>query len=171
MALRSGYYGVKKSVLRAIEGLSGAKIIKTIGNGLKLTNAGTLSVDIDTNTMKFINGKLSVESAGGIAYELEKHKVGTINGMSYYTQLIPFYLEGTSAPDWSQSGGAWVNRNFNAGDIDLIIKASVVSENASGDYTMASGTIAFNNSSGVWTLNFGTSYNTYIMIDYAHKEV
>lgn len=59
MALKAGYYGVKRSVLRVIEGLAGSKIIKSIGNGLKLTNAGTLSVDIDTDTMEFKNGKLS----------------------------------------------------------------------------------------------------------------
>lgn len=63
MALKAGYYGVKKSLFNIIKGLSGAKIIKTIGNGLKLTNAGALSVDIDINTMEFKAGKLS--SKGG----------------------------------------------------------------------------------------------------------
>ena len=64
MALRAGYYGVKKSMLAAISSLAGAKIIKTIGNGLNLSNAGTLKVDIDADTMEFINGKLAVKSAG-----------------------------------------------------------------------------------------------------------
>lgn len=64
MALRAGYYGVKKSILDAISGLSGAKIIKTIGDGLKLTAAGKLSCDIDTTTMEFKNGKLASKGSG-----------------------------------------------------------------------------------------------------------
>lgn len=64
MALRAGYYGVKKSVLNVINGLSGAKIIKTIGDGLKLTAAGKLSCDIDSETMEFKNGKLSSKGSG-----------------------------------------------------------------------------------------------------------
>ena len=68
MALRAGYYGVKKSVLAALSNLSGAKIIKSIGDGLKLTSAGKLSCDIDTNTMEFKSGKLA--SKGGGKYDL-----------------------------------------------------------------------------------------------------
>lgn len=61
MALRAGYYGIKKNVLSAISGLSGAKIIKTIGDGLKLTAAGKLSCDIDTDSMMFKSGKLAAK--------------------------------------------------------------------------------------------------------------
>ena len=68
MALRAGYYGIKKSVLAAISNLSGAKIIKSIGDGLKLTSAGKLSCDIDTNTMEFKAGKLSAK--GGFTKDL-----------------------------------------------------------------------------------------------------
>lgn len=68
MALRAGYYGIKKSVLAAISNLSGAKIIKSIGDGLKLTSAGKLSCDIDTDTMEFKSGKLSAK--GGSAKDL-----------------------------------------------------------------------------------------------------
>ena len=68
MALRAGYYGIKKSVLAAISNLSGAKVIKSIGDGLKLTSAGKLSCDIDTDTLEFKSGKLSVK--GGYNAEL-----------------------------------------------------------------------------------------------------
>lgn len=68
MALRAGYYGVKKSVLAAISNLSGAKIIKSIGDGLKLTSAGKLSCDIDSDTLEFKSGKLSVK--GGFTKDL-----------------------------------------------------------------------------------------------------
>lgn len=67
MALRSGYYGVKKNLLNIITKLSDNKIIKNIGNGLKLTNTGSLSVDIDTDSMKFLtNGKLASKSVGSV---------------------------------------------------------------------------------------------------------
>ena len=66
MALRAGYYGIKKNVLAAISNLSGAKIIKSIGDGLKLTSAGKLSCDIDTDTMEFKAGKLSAKGKGSL---------------------------------------------------------------------------------------------------------
>lgn len=66
MALRAGYYGVKKNLLSVINKLSGAKVIKTIGDGLKLTSAGKLSCDIDTETMEFKNGKLAAKATSGI---------------------------------------------------------------------------------------------------------
>lgn len=92
MALRAGYYGIKKSVLRTIEGLAGSKLIKTIGNGLKLTNAGTLSVDIDSDTMEFKNGKLSViDSGGSYDYSTSEFDTGQkwINGKSIYGIVKP----------------------------------------------------------------------------------
>lgn len=70
MALRAGYYGVKKSVLAAISNLSGAKIIKSIGDGLKLTSAGKLSCDIDADTMEFKAGKLSAKITSGFDREI-----------------------------------------------------------------------------------------------------
>lgn len=54
MALRAGYYGLKNSVKRTLEKLAadmaGAKIIKTIGTGLTLSNAGKLDVEAATDT-------------------------------------------------------------------------------------------------------------------------
>lgn len=64
MALRAGYYGVKGNLLSVISKLGGAKIIKSIGDGLKLTSAGKLSCDIDSDTMEFKNGKLAAKSTG-----------------------------------------------------------------------------------------------------------
>lgn len=45
MALKAGYIGIKKSMLGLINNLSGAKVIKTIGDGLVLSDDGTLSTD------------------------------------------------------------------------------------------------------------------------------
>ena len=52
MALRSGYYGLKNATKKALEKLAadtvGMKIIKTIGDGLNLTNAGKLNMTAAT---------------------------------------------------------------------------------------------------------------------------
>ena len=54
MALRAGYYGLKNTVKNKLEKLaadtSGMKIIKTIGDGLNLTNAGKLNVTAATDS-------------------------------------------------------------------------------------------------------------------------
>lgn len=70
MALRSGYYGLKNSVKRSLEklasDLSGAKIIKTISNGLTLSDAGALSCSIDSGTMEFTEeGALKAKQQSG----------------------------------------------------------------------------------------------------------
>lgn len=70
MALRAGYYGLKNSVKRSLEklasDLSGAKIIKTISNGLTLSDAGALSCKIDSGTMEFTEaGELKAKQQGG----------------------------------------------------------------------------------------------------------
>lgn len=61
MALKAGYTGVKKSMLGFINSLASAKLIKSIGSGLKLSTKGALSTDIDTETMEYVNGKLSAK--------------------------------------------------------------------------------------------------------------
>lgn len=65
MALRSGYYGLKNSVKRSLEKLasdmSGAKIIKTVGDGLTLSEQGSLAADIDSDTMEFKDHKLAAK--------------------------------------------------------------------------------------------------------------
>lgn len=49
MALRAGYYGIKKklldSIIKFMTDSEGAKIIKTIGSGLTLDSDGSLSAD------------------------------------------------------------------------------------------------------------------------------
>lgn len=43
MALKAGYYGVKKNVMDELKQLDGAKIIKSVGAGLNLSSQGALS--------------------------------------------------------------------------------------------------------------------------------
>lgn len=85
MALRAGYYGIKKNILSTINRLSGAKIIKTIGDGLKLTSAGKLSCDIDTDKMEFKSGKLSVKAVS-TNYSTDEVETGQkwVDGRSIY---------------------------------------------------------------------------------------
>lgn len=77
MALKAGYKGIKKNVLDSLMSLLGAKAIKTIGNGLSLSDAGALAADIDTDTMEFKDGKLASKSTGGVKYKAYKGKGGS----------------------------------------------------------------------------------------------
>lgn len=74
MALRSGYYGLKNSVKRRLEKLasdmSGAKIIKTIGDGLSLSDQGALAANIDTDTMEFKDHKLAAKVSSAFEMDL-----------------------------------------------------------------------------------------------------
>ena len=95
MALRAGYVGIKKTMIGMIEKLSSAKIIKTIGNGLKLTSAGTLSCDIDSNTMEFKNGKLS-SKGGGAVFSENEFDTGCkwLDGSAIYGKVIDDFIIG-----------------------------------------------------------------------------
>lgn len=46
MALKAGYYGIKKVLIDKINSLAGAVVIKSIGDGLDLSEAGELSSTI-----------------------------------------------------------------------------------------------------------------------------
>lgn len=70
MALKAGYTGVKKSLVGFINSISGMKLIKTIGDGLDLTSAGKLNVVLDSETMEFVDNKVSSKSKGLTIIEL-----------------------------------------------------------------------------------------------------
>lgn len=127
MALRAGYHGVKKSLLAAISNLSGAKIIKSIGDGLKLTSAGKLSCDIDAETMEFKNGKLSSKNTGS---GVKSHVYTGVGGSSTEitfddapSKIIGIYELGTHGGGYCAFGvgfaagsckGVWITPNNNA---------------------------------------------------------
>ena len=73
MALRAGYYGLKNSVKRSLEKLasdmSGVKIIKTIGDGLSLSDQGALAANIDTDTMEFKDHKLAAKVGSAVTID------------------------------------------------------------------------------------------------------
>lgn len=60
MALRAGYYGIKNALLKKLQGLTDALVIKSIGEGLDLSAAGELS-----NT-----------SIGGVDYSTTEQNTG-----------------------------------------------------------------------------------------------
>ena len=94
MALRAGYYGLKGAMKKTLEKLasdtSGMKIIKTIGDGLKLTQAGKISVDIDSNTMEFKTGGKLAAKAVAVDYASEEVNTGVkwIDGKDIYRKVF-----------------------------------------------------------------------------------
>lgn len=65
MALRAGYYGLKKSAIDALKTaasmIAGMANIKTIGDGLTLSDQGELAANIDSDTMEFKDHKLAAK--------------------------------------------------------------------------------------------------------------
>lgn len=101
MALKAGYVGVKKSVLSFINNLVGSKIIKTIGDGLSLTNAGKLNLTAATASkiggvkvgdgLAIENGVLNV-TATGSDYSTNEVNTGIkwIDGKDIYMKVLTY---------------------------------------------------------------------------------
>lgn len=106
MALRAGYYGLKNSVKKKLEKLAadmaGAKIIKSFGDGLDLTNAGKLNLTAATASklggvkvgvgLEIVNGKLNVTATGSLDYSLEEQNTGVkwIDGKDIFQKTLVF---------------------------------------------------------------------------------
>lgn len=104
MALRAGYYGLKNSVKKKLEKLAadmaGAKIIKTIGDGLNLTNAGKLNVTAATASklggvkvgegLAIEDDVLSCTVSGGVAFSTTEFDTGFtwIDGKKIYGKVF-----------------------------------------------------------------------------------
>lgn len=167
MALRAGYYGVKKSVLNAISGLAGAKIIRTIGDGLKLTAAGKLSCDIDSKTMEFKTGKLAAkEAVKTITYTGDGTATSTIDfsdaealpkqilsitgqsGSGYHVATTPilYGLQAIVFIFWLQVSGSSSNQK--------ISRVSYTDDNKKMHITGANADEALNSEGVTWTVNY-----------------
>ena len=118
MALRAGYTGIKKSMLGLINSLAVAKIIKNVGDGLTLTNAGTLKAAIDTATMEIKDHKLAAK--GGqytetvLATSLELSSVLTLNDDIDNYDVIRFrisYGSSDGAMSFVDVGAAYFKTN------------------------------------------------------------
>lgn len=86
MALKAGYIGIKKSMLGLLNSLPSAKLIKSFGDGLNLTNAGKLNMTAATASkiggvkvgegLKINDGVLSIDGSGLIDYSTEEQDTG-----------------------------------------------------------------------------------------------
>ena len=103
MALRAGYYGIKKKILEKVNALPG---IKTIGTGLSLSSAGVLS------------------ATGGIDYSTTEQDTGIkwIDGKTIYKKTIVSSLP-NATEKYIPSG---------ISDIDTVIKLEGFAQNESG---------------------------------------
>ena len=116
MALKAGYYGVKKSVLAFVNSLTNAKIIKSIGDGLAFSDAGALSADIDNATMEFKNGKIAAKAVA-VDYSTTEQLLPEkwLNGESLYRKVFTFDATETIPAN----GAVLITEGYS--DIDMII--------------------------------------------------
>lgn len=104
MALRAGYYGIKKALLRKLEALTNAVVIKSIGDGLNISAAG----------------ELSSTSTGGFDYSTTEVDTGQkwIDGSIIYSITYAFETP------ISTTSGTWVDVADNT-DINLILDSVI----------------------------------------------
>ena len=164
MALKAGYKGVKNSLVSFIESLVGSKVIKSIGDGLSLSDAGELELDIgdgleidasDELVVKIgsglafdENGAIEVDSTGGLDYSNTEQDTGLkwLDGRSIYQKT----WSKTSIDNIPNNGKLWITTDFS--DIDLVIQAIAAGAALSEEKTSCEGGCSLNavlSSSGV----------------------
>lgn len=88
MALRAGYYGLKNSVKKTLEKLasdmSGAKIIKSVGAGLNLSDQGALTADIKTVGDYLTLSEAGKLSGNGLIISDSEQKIGKLGNDDLY---------------------------------------------------------------------------------------
>lgn len=89
-----------------------------------------------------------------------------LDGSDICGWAVPFFKNGAAESHWSNSGNIWTNSEINSDTIDDLLYAFVINQNQQGVYSFGTGTIQWNKASGNFTLNFSTSYNTWIMLIY-----
>ena len=65
MALRAGYYGIKNALLKKLEGLTNALVIKSLGEGLELSAVGKLSLTSGTLNYSTIEQNTGIKWVDG----------------------------------------------------------------------------------------------------------
>ena len=89
-----------------------------------------------------------------------------LDGSDICGWAVPFFKNGAAESNWSNSGSTWTNSEINSNTIDDLLYAFVINQDQQGNYSFGTGAIQWNKSSGNFTLNFSTSYNTWIMLIY-----
>lgn len=107
MALRAGYYGIKNVLLKKLQGLSDALVIKSIGEGLNLSAAGELS-NTSTGGLDYSTS----EQDTGIKWTDNKHiyQKTFIISVDSETKSVDFGVEGT-IENVISINGTWSDAN------------------------------------------------------------
>lgn len=146
MALRAGYYGLKNTVKKKLEKLAadtaGMKIIKTIGDGLNLTNAGKLNVTAATASklggvkvgegLSISDGVLSAEGGTSWKYDVSgtPYNAGTYidsNGDEHDVKEVVI-TKASLVAGWNDISTTGLN-------IDRVLEASaIIRTSSNGDW-------------------------------------
>lgn len=124
MALKAGYYGVKKAMLSAIQStvskFSDALVIKSIGEGLELDS----------------DGELSCTATGGVDYSTTEQDTGLkwVDGRTVYKRVGQFANNTDVGTTWVEVPGVPL------GDGCLILSLNACSE--TGTYTPVQGAVS-----------------------------
>lgn len=186
MALKAGYKGLKDAFKRKLDELlidtAGMKIVKTIGDGLDLSDEGELKVlpasDTDLGGVMVgdglsvdEDGTLSLDGAAGTALVLdtEVDTGKTYNGKPIYGVFTKFYEAAQAASHWSTSGGKWFCDLIPANVVDFMLHCEVFTVN-SDTFTFFSTSVVFVKSTGSFTLNFSIPADAYIYLEYTKVE-
>lgn len=174
MALKAGYIGLKKGIAAGISDLisksSGAKWIKSFGDGLDLSDAGEL--DLEAASASKIggikvgegleiteNGVLNVTVSGGFDYSTSEFDTGQkwIDGKTIYGKVL------TGVTISKNAFGAAVDMGV---VVDKVINFTVESLDAGGAYSpgLASAVVETTTTSTIKFISAMTSYSSATVI-------
>lgn len=196
MALKAGYYGIKKAFKDAIESLiantADMLVIKSLDDALTLSNEGELSVDDASTSTKGIvqlddeptedsenaitSGAIfiALQNVGsGENYEFDAYnKIGDIEDIGEIdTLLLQFFSEGSAASGWTSSGQAWSYDFVTNNPFDSLLDYSIIGEDSSGNLSQISAAVTYNATAKTFSMNFQTAYNTYLVLKVIKKVI
>ena len=104
----------------------------------------------------------------GHIYNSQESIYGNFNGQTLYERTILFFDQGSPASGWTNTSGMnWEYSGITTGDISTLWSSDVINCDQNNNYSFnASPYVVWNNSSGDFTLNFTTSYYTWLHIIY-----
>lgn len=186
MALKAGYKGLKDAFKFKLEKLiadtAGMKIVKTIGNGLSLSDAGTLDVTaasdsalggIKVGDNLHIDEHGVLSASGGGAQYVVNTEVDTgkkFGGKTIYGLYTKFFSGGAATQEWSQSGAGWACSLIPANAVDTLLNCEAFTYD-SGVYGMTQTPISFDRTSGVFSMNFSITNDAYLYLEYTKQSV
>ena len=128
MALKAGYYGVKKNVADELKKLDGAKIIKSVGAGLNLSSQGALSCKSATASQAGIAKSSDYLSSSMLAQLplsfTEDIETSEINGIEVQFDTTPSDNSGDIAYNLITSKGVYDALQTKLGIIDTLLTST-----------------------------------------------